>query len=262
MRSVVLSIAVLAASALAYPVKECTRKVNKHTAVQYVDLTVTKTVYVTEGAAPKTQTKHAAPKPKVTTVVYVEPPPVETPAYQPPVYNAPAPSPKPSPAPAPAPKPSPSPVPVVVPAPAPAPVAPAPVGDDQKCLETHNKFRAAHGAQPLTWSQEMADFARDKTQDCTMHHSGGPYGENLAFGYTDVIAAVTAWYEEKNQYNPAAPGFQLSTGHFTQLIWKATTEIGCYNRQCGGSQYLMCEYRAPGNVVGENGRYFTENVQL
>ncbi|KAK6351118.1 hypothetical protein TWF718_004289 [Orbilia javanica] len=250
MRSVVLSIAVLAASALAYPVKECTRKVNKHTAVQYVDLTVTKTVYVTEG--PKTQTKHAVPKPKVTTVVYV--PPVETPVYQPPVYNAPAPSPKPSP------KPSPSPVPVAVPAP--APVAPAPVGDDQKCLEAHNNFRASHGAKPLTWNQEMADFARDKTQDCTMHHSGGPYGENLAFGYTDVVSAITAWYDEKNQYNPSAPGFQMSTGHFTQLIWKATSEIGCYNRQCGGSQYLMCEYKTPGNVVGDNGKYFTENVQL
>ena len=54
----------------------------------------------------------------------------------------------------------------------------------------------------------------------------------------------------------------MSTGHFTQLIWKATSEIGCYNRQCGGSQYLMCEYKTPGNVVGDNGRYFNENVQM
>ncbi|KAK6534306.1 hypothetical protein TWF281_005634 [Arthrobotrys megalospora] len=251
MRSVVLSIAVLAASALAYPVKECTRKVNRHTTVQYVDLTVTKTVYVTGGAAP---TKHAAPKPKVTTVVYVAPPPVETPAYQPPVYNAPAPEPKPEP------KPSPQPAPKPAPAPAPAPVAPT--SDDQKCLDAHNKFRAAHGAPALSWNQEMADFARDKTQDCTMHHSGGPYGENLAFGYSDVTAAITAWYDEKNQYNAANPGFQMATGHFTQLIWKATSEIGCYNRQCGGSQYLMCEYKTPGNVVGDNGKYFTENVQM
>ncbi|KAF3087000.1 hypothetical protein TWF569_004118 [Orbilia oligospora] len=250
MRSVVLSIAVLAASALAYPVKECTRKVNKHTTVQYVDLVVTKTVYVTETAP---RTKHAAPKPKATTVVYV-PPPVETPAYQPPVYNAPAPSPKPAP--------KPSPVPVVVPAPAPAPVSPAPVGDDQKCLETHNKFRAAHGAKALVWSKELAAHAEANTGDCTMHHSGGPYGENLAFGYDSVEAAITAWYEEKNQYNAASPGFQMSTGHFTQLIWKATSEIGCYNRKCGGSQYLMCEYRTPGNVVGNNGQYFTENVQM
>ncbi|KAK6503023.1 hypothetical protein TWF481_008058 [Arthrobotrys musiformis] len=252
MRSVIFSVAVLAASALAYPVKECTRKVNKHTAVEYVDLVVTKTVYVTEG--PKTQTKHAVPKPKpqVTTVVYV-PPPVETPVYvPPPVYNAPAPSSKKTTTP------SPTPTPVVVPAPAPV----APTSDDQKCLDSHNKFRAAHGAKALTWNQEMADFARDKTQDCTMHHSGGPYGENLAFGYTDVVDAITAWYDEKNQYDASSPGFQMSTGHFTQLIWKATSEIGCYNRQCGGSQYLMCEYKTPGNVVGDNGKYFTENVQL
>ncbi|KAK6495857.1 hypothetical protein TWF481_002902 [Arthrobotrys musiformis] len=134
--------------------------------------------------------------------------------------------------------------------------------DDQRCLDTHNKLRAFHNAQPLTWNQEMASFARDKTQDCIMHHSGGPYGENIAFGYDSVHAAITAWYEEKDQYDAAAPGFQGSAGHFTQVVWRNTSELGCFNRQCGSGQYLMCEYKAPGNILGDNGRYFSENVQI
>jgi len=248
MRSAVFSLAVLIATTLAAPVKNCAIKYARDVVVEYVDITVTQTVYVTEGAAP---TSSAAPAPVVTTVVYVAPAPVYTPepspepesTYQAPVYNAPAPSPSPQPAPAPV-------------------VAPAPEGDDQKCLDAHNQFRASHGAPALTWNQDMANYARDNTQDCNMHHTGGPYGENLAFGYGDVVAAVTAWYDEKSQYDAGNPGFQMATGHFTQLIWKATTEIGCYNRQCGGSQYLMCEYVTPGNVVGNNGQYFTENVQV
>lgn len=247
--------AVLAATALAAPLKSCSIKYNRHTAVEYVDIVVTKTVYVTEGAAPKT-THKPKPKPKVvTTVVYVPPAPVYTPepsptpeaTYQQPVYNAPAPEPEPV-------KPSPAPAPQVV-------SNPAPTSEDQKCLDSHNQFRAAHGAPALKWNQEMADYARDKTTDCTMHHSGGQYGENLAFGYSDVVAAVTAWYDEKDQYS-SGTGFSMGTGHFTQLVWKATTELGCYNRQCGGSQYLMCEYSSPGNVVGNNNQYFNENVQM
>jgi uncharacterized protein YkwD len=246
MRSVVVSLAALAATALAAPVKDCAIKYARDVVVEFVDITVTQTVYTTLGVAP---TSSAA----VTTVVYVaEPSPTPESTYQPPVYNAPAPVYTPEPEPSPEPSPS--------PAPAPAPVAPT--SDDQKCLDTHNKFRAMHGAPALTWNQEMANYAMDKTQDCNMHHSGGEFGENLAFGYGDVITAVTAWYDEKNQYDAGNPGFQRSTGHFTQLIWKATTEIGCYNRQCGGSQYLMCEYKTPGNVVGNNGQYFTENVHM
>ncbi|KAK6495946.1 hypothetical protein TWF481_002991 [Arthrobotrys musiformis] len=56
--------------------------------------------------------------------------------------------------------------------------------------------------------------------------------------------------------------FAASTSHFTQVIWKGTSELGCYNRKCGGGQYLMCGYKASGNIVGDNGKYFSENVQI
>ncbi|KAF3941199.1 Latisemin [Dactylella cylindrospora] len=264
MRSFVLSLAVLAASVMAAPLpKNCVTEIKGDKVYEIYDVTVTSTVYVTAGAEPTTtsvpppppETTYAPPPP--VTTEYVPPAPVYTPEPSPTpvytqVYQAPA-LPEPTPEPSPEPEPEPEPI---------QETPSAPTSDDQKCLDAHNKFRAAHGAPALVWDQEMADYAKDKTQDCTMHHSGGPYGENLAFGYGDVVSAVTAWYNEKDQYDASSPGFQMSTGHFTQLIWKATTKLGCYNRQCGGSAYLMCEYAVPGNVMGNNGQYFTENVSV
>jgi len=245
MRSVILSLAVLAATALAAPVKDCAIKYARDVVTEVVDITVTQTVYVTEGSIP-TSTPVA---------VYVQPsstPCEETAPTQTPVYNAPAPvystyvEAKPAPS----------------PAPVPAPVYSAPTTEDQSCLDTHNQYRAQHGAPPLTWNSDMASYAEQSTTNCVMAHTGGQYGENLAFGYSDVASAVKAWYDEGSQYDASNPGFYENTGHFTQLIWKATTEVGCYNRQCGDSQYLMCEYKVPGNVVGNNGQYFSDNVQM
>ena len=49
--------------------------------------------------------------------------------------------------------------------------------------------------------------------------------------------AVTNWYNEFEQYNFAQPGFSLATGHFTQVVWKASTKLGM-----GRAKYTDCEY--------------------
>ncbi|KAK6341035.1 hypothetical protein TWF696_009345 [Orbilia brochopaga] len=257
MRSTVLSLVILAATAFAAPVKNCAIKKVRHTAVEFVDKTVTKTVYVTQ-VAPAPQAE------PTTTIIYGQEEPVviaTTITYVNVVTPAPAPPPAPEPEPEPEPEPSPVPQPAPQPKPAPKP-APAPNDDAQICLDTHNSIRAKYGAPPLSWNQEMADYAMQHTTDCQMHHTGGPYGENLAMGYDSIEAAINAWANEANQYDSNNPGFQENTGHFTQVVWKATTEVGCYNRKCpSGQDYYMCEYKVPGNMVGNNGQYFRENVQ-
>lgn len=75
-------------------------------------------------------------------------------------------------------------------------------------------------------------------------------GENLAWGYAGFEAAIDAWYAEESQYNYGRGGFSSATGHFTQLVWRDTTRLGCaYNFSCGMKTYV-CNYSPPGNVMG------------
>ncbi len=46
-----------------------------------------------------------------------------------------------------------------------------------------------------------------------------------------------------------------ASGHFSQLVWKGSTQLGCgYSTKC---QMLTCNYSPPGNVAGQ----FASNVQ-
>lgn len=120
-------------------------------------------------------------------------------------------------------------------------------------LNAHNEKRAAHGSPDLTWDDSLAAYAQayaDK-YDCsgTLTHSGGPHGENLALGYTPE-KAVDAWYSEGDNYDY---GSCSSYDHFTQVIWKSTTKLGCGQKSCGGywGDYIICSYDPAGNMVGE-----------
>lgn len=126
-------------------------------------------------------------------------------------------------------------------------------------LSAHNTRRALHGAPALTWNTDMASYASSISSKCVFEHSGGPYGENLAAGYPTPDDAIEAWYVENTSYNYAAGLFSEATGHFTQLVWKSATMVGCGIATCGTSttpgDMLTCEYDT-GNVIG----YFVENV--
>ena len=65
------------------------------------------------------------------------------------------------------------------------------------------------------------------------------------------------WYDEVANYDFNNPGFSMNTGHFTQLAWKDSTELGC--GLAVGSNYNVygvCNYSPPGNVIGA----FEQNV--
>lgn len=140
------------------------------------------------------------------------------------------------------------------------PAARQPAGSiAQRFVDAHNKARAQHCAAPLTWStklaaaaQKWADALRD--QGCTFGHSGGPYGENLAagtIGALDPESTVAFWYDEIKQYKFPDGGFSMKTGHFTQLVWRGTKQLGCGHSQCKGNDIWVCEYDPPGNWDGE-----------
>lgn len=122
-------------------------------------------------------------------------------------------------------------------------------------LNSTNVYRSEHNASDVTWNETLADFASDyldDVEDCAFEHSGGPYGENLAIGYPNATASVEGWGEERDKYKFGNPGFTHDTGHFTQLVWKNTTDVGCDRKLCGEKGwYLVCEYWPRGNVMDQ-----------
>merc|ERR1712151_995921 len=67
--------------------------------------------------------------------------------------------------------------------------------------------------------------------------------------------AVNLWYKEvKNTHKSRGrvSSFHTTTGHYTQVVWKSTKELGC------GSfgKMIVCQYGPGGNTKGQ----FTENV--
>ncbi|GAA5959928.1 hypothetical protein JCM10213_000181, partial [Rhodosporidiobolus nylandii] len=90
------------------------------------------------------------------------------------------------------------------------------------------------------------------------------YGENLYVvgpvskdATMDCKNGVESWNNEEKDYTYSPPtGFSNVTGHFTQVIWKETTQLGCSMKAVEGvmgtagelDAYLVCEYSRAGNV--------------
>ena len=88
--------------------------------------------------------------------------------------------------------------------------------------------------------------------ELTSHSQGGPYGENIAEGYASTTDSCQAWGDEYKEYSWSNPGFSEATGHFTQLVWKDSQQVGCGRAFCGANNgwYVVCEYQPVGNVIG------------
>lgn len=123
----------------------------------------------------------------------------------------------------------------------------------------HDRLRAMHCAPPMRWSERLASSAQAWADElvargCAFEHSRGPYGENLAAGtagHLDAEAVAQMWYREVADYDFARGGFSMQTGHFTQLVWVGTTELGCGQSTCNGLDVWVCQYGPPGNVEGQ-----------
>jgi pathogenesis-related protein 1 len=134
--------------------------------------------------------------------------------------------------------------------------------DAKALVEAHNRARAKHCAPPLKWSSKLAASAQKWADNlgahgCGLQHSGGPHGENLAAGsegFLDAAAVVGMWVDEGRHYKGG--GFSMKTGHFTQVVWHATREVGCARARCSGLEVWVCQYDPPGNVEGQ----YRENV--
>jgi pathogenesis-related protein 1 len=149
--------------------------------------------------------------------------------------------------------------------------------DTEAIVAAHNKWRAEVGVtEKLSYSpalevaaQAWVDYLK-QTNACRMQHSktNGRYGENLYWasavswsdGRTELQRVlpqkvVDSWGSERADYdyanNQCVQGKMC--GHYTQIVWRDTTTVGCAVAVCEGTQEQVwaCQYQPAGNWIGK-----------
>lgn len=133
-------------------------------------------------------------------------------------------------------------------------------------LEAHNAERARLGIAPLRWSpalaQQASTWADNLAQRGRLEHardrSGA--GENLWMGsasYYGPNDMIGRFIDERRAFRPGVfphisrTGNWADVGHYTQLIWPGTQEVGCALSTGAGNDVLVCRYWPAGNVIGQ-----------
>jgi pathogenesis-related protein 1 len=142
------------------------------------------------------------------------------------------------------------------------------VSDVSAWLAEHNAVRAGASPTPspalaaLTWSASASSVALGWAKGCTWSHNPGrgELGENIAAATGELTPAsvVAMWAGEAKDYAYATDSCSAVCGHYTQLVWRDTREVGCAIERCesgspfgGGSwTFAVCDYSPPGNWVG------------
>lgn len=140
---------------------------------------------------------------------------------------------------------------------------------DERLLAAQNRERAALSVPPLEWDERLAEgaaqWARHLSRTGRFEHSPNapgstPEGENIWGGTPNYYLPenmIGLWIAEKRNYQPGVFPANSRTGriedvsHYTQLIWRRTTHVGCATSAEGPEEILVCRYRTAGNVIGE-----------
>jgi hypothetical protein len=140
---------------------------------------------------------------------------------------------------------------------------------NSRLLAAHNAARASIGVPPLQWNEQLAADARAWADELAatgrFEHSPDepgqdPQGENLWAGTPRAFspeAMVGLWASEKRDYRPGVfpsnsrSGDVEQVGHYTQLIWRDTRQVGCATAVGKREEFLVCRYSEAGNVYGQ-----------
>lgn len=137
----------------------------------------------------------------------------------------------------------------------------------QEILRAHNRYRTAIGVPPLVWSDELTRSAQRwadaLSSNLQFEHDprNQTQGENIwmgTAGFFTLTAMIDAWGQERrNFHNGTFPdvsttGNWFDVGHYSQMVWRATTSVGCAGATGSDGYYrFVCRYGPHGNVIGE-----------
>ena len=137
-----------------------------------------------------------------------------------------------------------------------------------RLLSLHNRERTAVGVPPLAWDPMLADAAAGYGPQLArrgrLAHSAPAtrpgQGENLWMGTRGAYQLeemIGSWTEEKSLLRPgvfpevSSSGHWSDVAHYTQMVWRTTTRVGCALHRSRRWDFLICRYAPPGNVVGQ-----------
>ncbi|NXP12402.1 CRIS2 protein, partial [Thinocorus orbignyianus] len=133
-------------------------------------------------------------------------------------------------------------------------------------VDKHNSLRrgvtpTASNMMKMVWSPSAAKNAQNWANQCSLSHSPVsmrtttvPCGENLfmstaPFTWSD---AIQSWYDEQKdfKYGTGAKTEGAVVGHYTQVVWYNSDQIGCGMAYCPKNTYkyfYVCQYCPAGN---------------
>uniref|UniRef100_A0A8C3I904 ShKT domain-containing protein n=1 Tax=Chrysemys picta bellii TaxID=8478 RepID=A0A8C3I904_CHRPI len=137
--------------------------------------------------------------------------------------------------------------------------------------DQHNELRrlvypTARNMLKMVWNAEAAKNAKSWAEQCIYSHSpvsrrkvgNITCGENLYYSSVPKSwsSALQGWFDERDSFTFGVEPTSSNavTGHYTQMVWYKSYEIGCSFAFCPYSAlykyYYVCHYYPAGNVVG------------
>jgi pathogenesis-related protein 1 len=128
----------------------------------------------------------------------------------------------------------------------------------EEMLQAHNSVRASLKLPPLVWSDKIAAVAQEWAETLLsrgqfVHRPNSSHGENLfeiEGGRALPGRVVDDWAAEARDYDYRRNTCAGVCGHYTQLVWRSTRQLGCGVAHDARREIWVCNYDPPGNAIG------------
>jgi uncharacterized protein YkwD len=141
---------------------------------------------------------------------------------------------------------------------------------ETECLRAHNEYRARHGVPALKLNKRLCKHAEEwarilANRGILVHRNNSQYGENIfclwsSNSHNNHVTGrevVESWYAEISNHIFNKEPTTLKTGHFTQVVWKESRELGIGMAKNRANEiFVVANYDPAGNYIGS----FSRNV--
>ena len=138
-----------------------------------------------------------------------------------------------------------------------------------RAILKHNYYRSLHNSPELQINKNLNEIAQEYAKKLIDKNNYKDYDINIYndtfLGQNVIISTKMTpedmclkWYNEGAEYDYKLNKYQNNKGHFTQIIWKNTKEVGFgFHLNDSGIFCGVAVYFPAGNILGE----YANNIQ-